>query len=108
MFGSQFLDRNFINVPLPPIAVTPNFELDAVIPLPDIVGLVGGVGYLDGLLTANGEMVTGQTVLLSFGSPPFGSTWQLFDSTETTDTSQGRVRPLDYSDATNARVWFQL
>ncbi len=108
MRGSQFSDRNFVDVPLPGIAVTPNFELDAVIPLPDILGLEGGTDYLDGLPTADGAMATGATVLLSFGDPPFGTTWQLFASTQTTNTSEGRVRPLDYDADTNARVWFQL
>jgi hypothetical protein len=108
MRGSQHSDRNFIDTPLPGIAVTPNFELDAVIPLPDIIGLEGGDGYLDGLPTADGAMVVGQTVLLSFGTPPYGSTWQLFESTETTNVSEGRVRPTDYNASTNPRVWFQL
>lgn len=108
MFGSQFSSRHFTDAPLPGIAVIPNFDFDAVIPLPDILGLTGGVGYLDGLPTADGAMVTGQTVLLSFGTPPYGTTWQLFDSTATTNVNEGRVRPTDYDAITNARVWFQL
>lgn len=108
MFGSQFSDRNFLDEPLSGFSVTPNYSLDAVIPLPDIVGLVGGDTYLDGLPTADNAMVVGQTVILSFGSPPYGSTWQLFESTATTSIADGRVRPTDYNVSTNPVVWFQL
>ena len=107
MHGSQFFDRNFTDVPLAPLAVTPNFELDAVIPLPDITELTGGGDTaLDGIPTANGAMQTGATVLLSYSR--VGQTWQLIAGSDATNPSLGVVRPLDYNDSTNQRIWVSL
>ena len=107
MFGSQFSDRDFTDVPLSPYTVPPTFSPDAVVPLPLITSLIGGLATsLDGIPTANGALATDVTVLLSYGR--VGQTWQLIDGTDDEAPSMGIVRPDDYDAVTNARIWVQL
>lgn len=103
---SQFHDRLYTDVPLPPWYTNPTYSPDSVVPLPFITGLTGGAATdLDGLITANGGMDDYVTVLLSYAG--FGQTWQLTPSTDPEDGAL-KIRPDDYNSSTNARVWFLL
>lgn len=88
-------------------AVNPAFSAGAVTPVPDITSLTGGgTTALDGIVTANGAVVTGSVVLLSYGR--VGQLWQLIAGTDAENTAAGVVRPDDYNASTNARIWVQL
>lgn len=89
---------------------TPTLTAGCVTPIPGITSLTGGgTTALNGLVTgasANPSIVTGATVLLSYGR--VGQTWQLIDGTDADAPSAGVVRPADYNASTNARIWVQL
>ncbi|HEX2100865.1 MAG TPA: hypothetical protein VHF69_09385 [Candidatus Synoicihabitans sp.] len=76
----------------------------AFVPLTALTG--GGVGALDALETADGEVETG-SIAFAIAAGEF-STWQLQDGTAAEDAAVGVVRPDDYNATTNARVWIRI
>lgn len=85
----------------------PSVMVGAVVPLNDVTSLTGGGSTtLDGQVTANGAILTGTVVLLSYGR--VGQFWKLIAGTDAESVATGVVRPDDYHASTNARIWVQL
>lgn len=68
----------------------------------------GGAAALDGIVTAAGAVVTGQSVRTLSGAGGGRQEWMLIAATTAEDADAGIVRPDDYDGATNARVWKQI
>ena len=66
---------------------------------PDVLGLSGGSGYLDGIVTTN---LTVPTLIVIYVAGELQD-WLL--ETSTAATAEGIQRPLDYNGSTNTRVW---
>jgi len=71
-----------------------------------ITGLVGGApSNLDGLVTSNNAICTGQMVAFIFGN--YMNIYQLQSGVSAT-ALPGIVRPLDFNVSSNARIWVQV
>ena len=81
----------------PAFLVSPNWR-------PDIIGTVGGTGYIDGIPTV-GLSKTVPSLMLTFFSNKL-SAWVY--TAGTTATGNGVVQPLDYDPSTNAGQWTQI
>lgn len=63
-------------------------------------------GSLDAVITANDAVPTGN-IRMAFADSEL-SFWRLSEGTDAEDASAGFVRPDDYDDTDNARVWIRI
>ena len=75
----------------------------------DITAKTGGAANaLDGIVTAAGAVVTGQSVRTLSGAGGGRQEWILIAANTAEDADAGIVRPDDYAPGTNERVWKQI
>jgi hypothetical protein len=72
---------------------------------PSITGLLGGgATNLDGLVTATGNYTVGICIFLVIGGVP--AIYQLISGSNA-ESSPSIIRPNDFDEMTNAKVWIQ-
>lgn len=90
-------------VAAPAASTFPVYQRTAFLPL---TSYTGAGNSLEALPTRNGAVTTSSVAFTVVSA--ISHTWQLQTGTNATDADAGYIRPSDYNDSTNPRVWVQI